>query len=83
LDVSAIDEREYTLVRSFLDRRAGLEPSARQQLAAQIVATVRPKVSGANGWERSEEILLEAVAAAYRARFEINALGPSIPPPPP
>ena len=83
LDVSAIDEREYALVRSFLERRAGLEPSAQQQLAAQIAATVRPKVSGANGWERSEEILLEAVAATYRRGSRSTPPGPSIPPPPP
>lgn len=70
LDTSALTEREYGLVRSFLARRDSLDAAARAQLAAHIAAVLvdrlgaRPAPS-----DLSDEDLLLAVARSYRARF--------------
>jgi uncharacterized RDD family membrane protein YckC len=70
LDTSGLTEREYGLIRSFLARRWDLEARARQQLAAQLVASVRGRVGDlVMGMELSDERFLQAVAASYRARF--------------
>lgn len=70
LDTSRLTEREYGLIRSFLARRDRLEPAARQQLATQLVASIR----GLLGEQYADigladEQLLQAVARSYRARF--------------
>lgn len=81
LDAAGLGEREYALLRSFLERRATLDPTARRDLAAQVAATIRPRVAHAERapWPGGDEAFLEAVAVAYRNRFG----GPSMPPPPP
>lgn len=67
LDVTAVTEREYELVRSFLERRAALSPEARVALGSQLATTLRPKVATHDPLH--DEVLLEALALAYRQRF--------------
>ena len=70
LDTSQLTEREYSLIRSFLARRDSLDPQARQQLAAQLVASVHGRLgeqSMAIGLPNEQ--FLQAVARLYRARF--------------
>lgn len=81
LDTTALTDREYSLIRSFLDRRDGLVAGARERLAAELAAMIRPKIAGAGAWGRGDEALLEAAAASYRGRF--GATEPVLPPPPP
>ena len=81
LDTTALTDREYSLIRSFLDRRDGLVAGARGRLAAELAAAIRPKVAGAGARGGSDEAFLEAVAASYRARF--GPPEPVFPPPPP
>jgi uncharacterized RDD family membrane protein YckC len=70
LDTSGLTEREYGLIRSFLARRQGLEPQARQRLAAQLVASIRGRVGDQHlDGALSDERFLSEVAASYRARF--------------
>jgi hypothetical protein len=45
------------MVRSFLARRDGLRPEARDRLAEQLAAGLRPRVGGAD--EDDAEIFLE------------------------
>lgn len=81
LDAAGLGEREYALLRSFLERRPTLDPAARRDLAAQVAAAIRPHVAHAAQapWPGGDEAFLEAVALAYRSRFG----GPTLPPPPP
>jgi uncharacterized RDD family membrane protein YckC len=78
LDASALREREYGLIRSFLERRQTLSTSSRRALAGQLASLVRDRVPGApaNG---DDESVLEAAAAAYRGRFASDR---TLPPPP-
>ena len=70
LDTSGLDERDYTVLRTFLCRRDGLDPVARQQLAARLAARVRQQVGDrAASTIVGDEELIEAAAQAYRARF--------------
>ena len=70
LDTSGLTEREYGLIRSFLARRDRLEPAARQQLAGQLVASIRGVLGEHHaGIGLPDEQLLEVVARSYRARF--------------
>ena len=66
-DTSAIGPAEVTAVRSFLARRDALTWDARQQLAAELAARLRPKVGGATGGE-APELFLERLAAAKADR---------------
>ena len=66
MDVTAMTEAQYQLVRSFFERRDALDPSARAALARQIVAAIAPAVRTPQ-W-LPDEPLLEAAAAAYRRR---------------
>jgi uncharacterized RDD family membrane protein YckC len=66
-DTSAIGQDEVTAVRSFLARRDTLTSAARQQLAAELAARLRPKVGGATGGE-APELFLERLAAAKAER---------------
>jgi uncharacterized RDD family membrane protein YckC len=90
VDAAGLSEREYGLIRSFLERRDSLEPQARRTLAARLGdafrARLRLDVTGLD-----PETLLEALAQAYQQRFagtgwdgipEIPA-PPPVPPPPP
>ncbi len=81
LDTSALTETEYSLIRSFLERRAALVALSRDQLAAQLATMVRPKVGGTASWTASDEALLEAVAASYRSRSRSTDIW-ELPPPP-
>jgi uncharacterized RDD family membrane protein YckC len=81
LDTAALTESEYSLIRSFLERRGSLVPAARERLAADLATTIRPRVAGADAWAGSDEGLLEAIAASYRARYRTSE--PVLPPPPP
>jgi uncharacterized RDD family membrane protein YckC len=66
-DTSAIGPAEVTAVRSFLARREALTWDARQQLAAELAARLRPKVGGDTGGE-SPELFLERLAASKAER---------------
>jgi uncharacterized RDD family membrane protein YckC len=81
LDTAALTESEYSLIRSFLERRGSLVPAARERLAAELTATIRPRVAGAGAWAAGDEALLEAVSASYRARYRPSE--PVLPAPPP
>jgi uncharacterized RDD family membrane protein YckC len=82
LDATALRDAEYSVIRSFLDRRSRLLPAARQQLSAQLATIARAKVGGASTFTGGDEAFLEAVAASYRARFQPAPVEPSLPPPP-
>jgi uncharacterized RDD family membrane protein YckC len=66
-DVSAVTVRELSTVRGFLERREGLASPARERLAADLAAALRPKVAG---WSSDvpDERFLEGLAAAKLAR---------------
>jgi uncharacterized RDD family membrane protein YckC len=66
-DVSAVTVGELTAVRQFLARRNALPPPARERVAADLAARLRPKVAGAPPWIMPEHFL-EGVAAAKAAR---------------
>jgi uncharacterized RDD family membrane protein YckC len=68
VDATGLSEREYDVIRSFLSRRAALDPAARQRLAAQLAASVRGRV-GSVPEGLSDEATLEAVSHSYRGRF--------------
>ena len=68
VDATGLSEREYDVIRSFLSRRASLEPSARQRIAGQLAASVRGRV-GSVPEGLSDEAMLEAVSQSYRGRF--------------
>jgi uncharacterized RDD family membrane protein YckC len=72
VDATGLTEREYDVIRSFLTRRPGLEPSARHHLASQLAASVRDRV-GSLPAGMSDEAMLEAVAQSYRRRFQGGA----------
>ncbi len=84
VDSSGLTEREYGLVRSFLERRASMDESARRSLAAKLADAFRARLGpGPPGTD--PETYLAALAQAYRNRFASTAEGgpPPIPPPPP
>lgn len=56
-DVSAVDADQMAMVRAFLARRDGLRPDARDRLAEQLAAGLRPRVGGAD--EDDAETFLE------------------------
>ena len=56
-DVSAVTGEELAAVRSFLSRRAGLEPSARQRIASELAAALHGKVAGADRTVHPEQFL--------------------------
>jgi uncharacterized RDD family membrane protein YckC len=78
LDASGLREREYGLIRSFLERRHAMSLDSRRTLAGQLAAMARDRVAGADR-APDDESLLEAVAAAYRSRFASES---GLPPPP-
>lgn len=67
LDVSSLDERDYALARSYLQRRPELDGDARARLVARIAGSLRPKVHGAPDDATPDE-LVAAVVSAVRAR---------------
>lgn len=66
-DTSAVTNEELQAVRSFLERRYGIERAARNELAATLAARLRPKVAGAPSGLQGERFL-EALAAAKASR---------------
>ena len=64
-DVSAVTAQELATVRSFLERRPGLDVPARRRLALQLSERLRPKVVGAP--EADGEPFLEWLASAKGA----------------
>lgn len=70
LDTSGLNERDYTVLRTFLGRRHTLDPKARQELAARLAARVRQQLGQrSDAAPTGDEQLIEAAALAYRARF--------------
>ena len=67
VDVSGMNERQYQLVRSFLQRRESLGADARRQIASEVCAVVRPIVRTSDP-TMPNEVLLERVAMAYQSR---------------
>jgi hypothetical protein len=73
VDTYDISERDYSIVRAFLERRGSLAAPSRMALATQIAGVLRRRVGG--GSQLPDEELLEALARSYRERF-----APSPPP---
>ncbi len=69
VDAMGLTEAEYSLVRSFLERRHSLSLESRNALAAQIASQLRPHVRAPEAQGLPDEHLLEAVARAYQGRF--------------
>ena len=65
-DVSAVTAAELATVRSFLQRRPGLDRGARESLAVELSARLRPKVVGAP--DGDGEHFLEWLASAKASR---------------
>ncbi len=72
-DVSGVGEAESGAVRSFLERRAQLQPGARRALAQQLAQRLRPQVAGARPG-LDDETFLEYFAAA-KARGKLRESG--------
>lgn len=81
VDTTRLTEREYGLVRSFLERRSALTSDARSALAAQLARAIRSRVGGGQDWPGSDEAFLEAAFRSYRSRFAPTSS--AVPPPPP
>lgn len=79
LDTSALTEPEYAVLRTFLARRDGLDPAARQRLAAGLAARLRQQVGPmAEPHARlADETLIQAAVRSYRSRYAARADGPS------
>ena len=69
-DVSGVGDTEAGAVRSFLERRAQLQPGARRALAEQLAQRLRPQVAGARPG-LDDETFLEYFAAA-KARGKLR-----------
>lgn len=66
-DTSAVTPAELAAVRSFLERRYGIDDVARRELATTLETRLRPKVSGVADEIRGERFL-EQLAAVKAAR---------------
>lgn len=77
VDTAGLSQRDYVLVRDFLQRRGTLAPEARAALAAKIAGALRRRVPGAlpgggvpgGGFPGGDEAFLESIAASFRSRF--------------
>jgi uncharacterized RDD family membrane protein YckC len=67
VDTAGLTQRDYVVVRDFLQRRTSFEPSARAALARDIATALREKVS--DDYSTHDEAFLETLAASFRARF--------------
>ena len=56
-DVSAVTPRDLSAVRSFLERREGFEPAAREAIARRLADALAPRVSGQPGDQPAERFL--------------------------
>jgi uncharacterized RDD family membrane protein YckC len=66
-DVSAVTQQDLAAIRTFLARRSGFTPAARDGLARELVARLGDKVAG-HPPGLPPETLLEGIAAAKAAR---------------
>ena len=71
VDTAGLSQRQYILIRDFLQRRATLQPQARAAIAAQLADALRPSISGGAS---DNEIFLESVVVSFQAR---SAGGPA------
>jgi uncharacterized RDD family membrane protein YckC len=67
VDTAGITQRDYVVVRDFLQRRTSFEPSARAALARDIATPLRDKVG--DDYSTHDEAFLEALAVSFRQRF--------------
>ncbi|MEJ5256491.1 MAG: RDD family protein [Acidimicrobiales bacterium] len=77
LDVTALTQEQYGLIRSFLLRAHELTPPARSSLAARLATPVAQLLRHAPPPQVGPELFLACVAAAYQRRH-----GGPLPPPP-
>lgn len=66
LDVSAITAADLAAVRGFLDRRADLPQSVRQDLARRIASALAPRIGGAAAQLLDEELIEQVSLAKAR-----------------
>jgi uncharacterized RDD family membrane protein YckC len=64
--VDALSEPERDLIRRYADRRASLNSDSRAALAAQIAATVRPKLAAAFEHLTDDDLLVHLATSALR-----------------
>lgn len=67
LDISGVSEREFLLIRSFLERRDDLEAGARAQLSRKLASELRDRVPGSEHIPIDEDFLT-AIAGIIRSR---------------
>lgn len=88
LDVSALRDDAYVLIRSFLLRVHDLAPGARRERAADLAAGVARAIDAEQPAGTDPEAFLVAVAAAHQLRHGVPGerrgatADPSVPPPP-
>ena len=63
LDTSAVTRQDLAAITGFMERRAGLDPQVRADLAGRMASALRPRVGGGID-DLGDEQLLEAVADA-------------------
>lgn len=67
LDTAGLRQRDYVVVRDFLQRRSSLDSAARGALARTLADALRRRVGGTG--PNDDEAFLESVAASFRERF--------------
>jgi uncharacterized RDD family membrane protein YckC len=68
LDVGALDEEDFSLIRSFLLRVTELAPAARASLALELAEGVRGRIHHVLPAAIDPELFLVCVASAYQSR---------------
>jgi len=66
-DTAGLTEQDYAAVRAYLQRRAGLDPAARRELAERLARALEPRVGAMT--TPDAETFLDSIARSYRARF--------------
>jgi len=66
LDTAGLTQRDYVVIRDFLQRRGSFDPTARGELARSLATAYRGRVGGAV--PAADEIFLERLAASFRDR---------------
>lgn len=67
MDPAGVTEREYSILRSYLQRREQMRPGPRAELAAKLAEAFREKL-GASDAVHPDEKYLEAIAISVRRR---------------
>lgn len=85
LDVTAVTDQQFAVVRSFLLRVQDLSPEARGAMAVRLAAPIAEAMRHQPPTGLHPEIFLVCVATAYQRRGGHDADAPpsSLPPPPP